>query len=790
MMTLYEKSMQTLELNEVLAKLAEHAQSARGKERCLSLRPETDAVEIRLLLEQTATANHMVTLKGTPSFSGAVDAAAILERADRGGCLSMKELLQLARLLRAIRQAKEYGEGEGDPGILSGYFELLSPNAYLEKKITDAILSEDEMSDAASPELADIRRHIRQQSAKIRESLQKIITSPAYAKILREPIITMRADRFVVPIKSECKNEIQGLVHDVSASGGTFFIEPIQAVNANNALKELMTEEQNEIARILAMFSAEAAAYREKITESYDALVELDCIFARAKLAFAMNASRPVIRTDGVIFLKNARHPLIDSEKVVPITIGLGDSYDSLIITGPNTGGKTVSLKTLGLLTLMAECGLHIPADDGSCVSICASILADIGDEQSIDQSLSTFSAHMKNIVEITQTCDENTLVLLDELGAGTDPAEGAALAVALIEHCRARGAHVAATTHYAELKIYAMQTDGVSNACCEFDVDTLRPTYRLLIGVPGKSNAFAISKRLGLSDVIVDHAKSLVSGSEVHFEEALDRLEQQRVQMEKAAQEAESLRLEAKKQQERSESYYQQILREREKAEQNAKREAQRIIDDARREADAVREELKQLRKQAQSGVDVFESNERQAQLRKKLNEAADKLHVPAAVKERSKPSREVRVGDLVELLKFGTRAKVLSVQKDGTFELQAGSMKLTAKKNEIYLLEKESNQVSRKPAPAAPRELRRAADSELDIRGMAADEAIPVLDQFLDQAILSSLVTVRIIHGKGTGVLRKAVQEHLRRCKHVKGFRIGVYGEGENGVTIAELK
>lgn len=789
-MTLYEKSMQKLELNEVLALLAELAQSERGKERCLAQRPETDVEEIRALLEQTAAANAMITLKGTPSFTGAVDAGAILARADRGGCLSMKELLQLARLLRAIRQAKEYGEGDGDPGVLAGFFACLSPNAYLEKKITDAILSEEEMSDAASPELADIRRHIRQQSAKIRESLQKIITSPAYAKILREPIITMRADRFVVPVKSECKNEIQGLVHDVSASGGTFFIEPIQAVNANNALKELMTEEQNEIARILAAFSAEAAAYREKIEESYDALVELDCVFARAKLAYAMRASQPEIRTDGVIYLKNARHPLIDREKVVPITVGLGESYDTLIITGPNTGGKTVSLKTLGLLTLMAECGLHIPADDGSVVSVYDSILADIGDEQSIEQSLSTFSAHMKNIVEITHLCDDTTLVLLDELGAGTDPAEGAALAVALIEHCRGRGARVAATTHYAELKIYAMQTAGVSNACCEFDVDTLQPTYRLLIGVPGKSNAFAISRRLGLSEQIVDHARSMVSGSEVHFEEALDQLELQRRQMEKAALEAESLRKEAERQRERSETYYQQIQKEREKAEQNARREAKRIIDDARREADAVREELKQLRKQARDGADAFETNERQAQLRRKLNEAADKLAAPEReTRDRPAPSREIRVGDTVEILKFGSRAQVIAIQKDGTYELQAGSMKLTLRPEEVYLIEQKAKPKVR-PTAAAPRELRSGGSAELDLRGMASDEAIPILDQFLDHALLSSLQTVRIIHGKGTGVLRKAVQEHLRRHRHVAGFRIGVYGEGENGVTIAELK
>ena len=477
MTQLYEKSIRKLELPAVLEKLAQQAVCNGAKERCMAMQPLSDVDDIRILQDQTTAACQLITLKGSPSFGGIVDVAASLDRADKGGSLSPGELLRIAGVLRCARGVKAYADGENTSTVLDPYFLRLTPNKYLEEKITNSILSDDEIADAASTELADIRRHIRQQSARIREVLQRIISSPAYAKILQEPIITIRADRFVVPVKSECKNEMQGLIHDVSSSGSTFFIEPIQAVNANNALKELFDQERKEIERILAELSAEAAAYRTHIDENYDILLELDCIFARGKLSFVLEAVRPEIRCDGKINLRNARHPLIDKKTVVPISVHLGEEFDTLIITGPNTGGKTVTLKTLGLLTLMAECGLHIPASDGSYVSVFNKVLADIGDEQSIEQSLSTFSSHMKNIVQIVDCCDENSLVLFDELGAGTDPAEGAALAIALIEYSRSRGARVAATTHYAELKIYAMRTDGVTNASCEFNVETLRPT-------------------------------------------------------------------------------------------------------------------------------------------------------------------------------------------------------------------------------------------------------------------------------------------------------------------------
>ncbi len=789
---LYEKSLRKLELDKVLALLAEHAGSGAGKERCLQLLPLDDADEIRALQKQTSAACTLITLKGAPSFSGVIDVGASLERADRGGCLNPDELLRIAAVLKSARLVKDYASGDaGLETVLDVFFAQLTPNKYFEERITSAIISKDEIADAASSELAAIRRKIRRQSASIREALQRIITSPTYAKILQEPIVTIRSDRFVVPVKAECKNELPGLVHDVSSSGSTFFIEPMQAVNGNNELRELFVAERKEIERILAEFSAEAASHREQIQLNYEMLTALDCIFARAKLSFVMHAIEPEIRTDGKLELKRARHPLIAKKTVVPISVRLGDDFDTLVITGPNTGGKTVTLKTIGLLTLMAECGLHIPADDGSFVSIFDLVLADIGDEQSIEQSLSTFSSHMKNIVEILNVCDNRSLILFDELCAGTDPAEGAALAIALIEFCRKCGAKLAVTTHYAELKLYAMRTIGVINASCEFSVETLQPTYRLLIGIPGKSNAFAISKKLGLPGHIIDEAHSLVSENDVNFEDVLTQLEQQRQQMEQAKQEAERLRIETLKQKEQSDEYYAQIKLERDKAVQQARKDAQYIIEDARRTANAVYEELKQLRKQAREGADVQNSNERQAQLRRSLNEAEAKLAgTREAPKERPAASRAIRVGDTVELVKLGTRASVLAINKDGTYQLQAGIMKVTAKPEEVYLLENETQTKARKIIEGKVRELKAAAQPELDIRGMACDEAIVVLDNFLDNAYMGNLPTARIIHGKGTGVLRAAVHDELRRCKYVKNFRLGVYGEGETGVTIVEFK
>ncbi len=792
MSELYEKSLHKLELPLVLELLAECACSQAGKDACLNLRPVSDLEEVEALLAETTAASDLCTRKGNPGFGEVRDVSAALERADRGGTLQPKELLEIGAVLRCARNIKGYVSEDEKATVLDPLFHSLVANKYLEDRIFGAILSEEEIADNASPELSDIRRHMRLQAGKIRDTLQKIISSPAYSKYLREPIITIRQGRYVVPVKSECKGEVPGLVHDVSASGSTYFVEPMSAVNANNALRELEIKEKKEIQRILAELSAEAAAYQEPINDDFRLLVRLDVIFAKARLGYRMHAWAPIMNDKGIVELRNARHPLIDSKTVVPISLRLGTDFDTMIITGPNTGGKTVTLKTIGLLTLMAECGLHVPAGDGSRLSTFDAILADIGDEQSIAQSLSTFSSHMRTIVDVVAECDDRTLVLFDELGAGTDPAEGAALATAIIEFCRKMRGRVVATTHYAELKLYAMRTPGVINASCEFDVETLRPTYKLLIGIPGKSNAFAISRKLGLPEYILKDASDLVSKSDKDFEDVLTQLEQQRQQMENAKVEAERLRQETAKIKQQSEEYHQQLQKEKEKAMESARREAQHIIEEARTAANLASEELKALRRQLQENADTTGINQRQAELRRSLNEAEDKLRAGQPKKERPKPTREILVGDTVELLKLGTRASVIAINKDGTYQLQAGILKMSAKADEIYLLEQD-NPYKEKPARPAHsgREMKvTAATSEVDLRGMDCVEAICVLDRYVDEAMRSNLHSIRIIHGKGTGALRAAVQQSLKKNKFIKSFRLGVYGEGEDGVTIAELR
>ena len=792
MSELYEKSLQKLELSQVLQMLSACAGSVGGKEACLGLAPTTDLEEVNLLLAQTTAASDLCDRKGNPVFGDVSDVSASLERAERGGTLQPKELLRIAGILRCARNTQGYISEDDAPTVLDPLFHALTPNKYLEDKIYGAILSEEEIADTASTALADIRRHMRIQSGKIRDSLQKVISSPAYSKFLREPIITIRQGRYVVPVKSECKNDIPGLVHDVSASGSTYFVEPMSAVNANNALRELELKEKKEIERILAELSAEAAGYREAINLDYQMLVQLDVIFAKAKLAYQMRAGAPIMNDQGRVELRKARHPLIDPKIVVPITVRLGTDFDTMIITGPNTGGKTVTLKTIGLLTLMAECGLHIPAGDGSVLSTFDAILADIGDEQSIAQSLSTFSSHMRTIVDVVAQCDDRTLVLFDELGAGTDPAEGAALATAIIEFCRKMGSHVVATTHYAELKLYAMRTKGVINASCEFDVETLRPTYKLLIGIPGKSNAFAISRKLGLAEEILKEADDLVDKSDKDFEDVLSQLEQQRQQMEAARQEAERLRQETAKIKQQSEEYNEQLRREKEKAMESARREAQHIIEEARAAANVASEELKAMKKQLQDSADTSGFNQRQADLRRNLNEVEEKLHAAQPQKERPKPSRGILIGDTVELLKLGTKASVIGINKDGTLQLQAGILKMTAAPDEVYLLENENPYQEKGARPKhSGREMKLSAmPTEVDLRGMDAIEAVCVLERYLDEAMRANLTQVRIIHGKGTGTLRAAVQQALKKNKFIKQFRLGQYGEGEDGVTIAEFR
>ena len=791
MSELYDKSLLKLELNQVLNLLSACAGSADGKKACMELRPSSDLWDVQAMLEETTAASNLCTQKGNPSFAAVTDVSASLERAERGGSLMPKELLSIAGVLKCARTVKAYISEEDKATVLDPLFHMLSANKYLEDRIFSSILSEDEISDNASPELADIRRHMRIQSAKIKDSLQKVISSAAYSKYLREPIITIRQGRYVVPVKSECKNDVPGLVHDVSSTGSTYFIEPMSAVNANNALRELELKEEKEIERILSALSSEAAAHRDGITQNYHLLVRLDVIFAKAKLAYRMKAWPPVMNDQGKVELRNARHPLIDQNKVVPVSLRIGTDFDIMIITGPNTGGKTVTLKTVGLLTLMAQCGLHIPAGEGSCLSTFDAVLADIGDEQSISQNLSTFSSHMRIIVDVIDQCSDRTLVLFDELGAGTDPAEGAALAIALIEHCRKAGSRVVATTHYAELKLYAMRTAGVINASCEFNVETLQPTYKLLIGIPGKSNAFAISRKLGLSEVILKEASDLVGQSDKDFEDVLNQLEQQRQQMEAARVEAERLRRETELIKKESEQLSAQLQRERDKALEQARAQAQRIIEDARRTANAASDEIKALKKQLAENADVQGINQRQAELRRSLNEAEDKLRAERTEVKRPEPSRGILVGDTVELLKLGTKASVIAINKDGTYQLQAGILKLTAKPDEVYLLEHENPYKQKGGRPAhSGREMKVSAMSnEVDLRGMDSVEAICVMERYLDEAMRSKLPTVRIIHGKGTGTLRAAVHQSLRRNKFIKKFRLGVYGEGEDGVTIVEF-
>ena len=791
MTDLFEKSIQTLELPRVLELLAAQAATEEGKDRCRALRPFTDPNEVQRLQKETSAACAMIVLKGTPPLSGVRPVAASLQRADMGGALNTRELLDIAALLRCARSAKEYAAGEGGAKTsIDHLFNSLQANRYLEDRISGSILSEEEIADAASPELADIRRHIRASASKVRDILQKLISS-SQAKYLQESIITMRSGRYVVPVKSECKNEIPGLVHDVSGSGGTFFIEPMAVVKTNNELRELQSREEKEIERILRELSAECAAHKEDIAQDYDLLILIDCIFARARLSDKLRCTEPKLAKQGLT-LRKARHPLLDPKKAVANDLYLGENFDTLVITGPNTGGKTVTLKTIGLLTLMAQCGLHIPADDGSAVVVFDHVLSDIGDEQSIAQSLSTFSSHMVNIVGILAQCGPGTLILFDELGAGTDPVEGAALAAAIIESARERGALVCATTHYAELKVYAMTTKGVENASCEFDVETLAPTYRLLIGVPGKSNAFAISRRLGLPQEIIDKAAARIDAENIRFEDVLTQLDRQRQQMEKEKDEARRLRREMEESAKTAREYREKLEKEKAKAVEKAQAEARAIIQEARDTADRVLAELNEMRRRQEKEADWLEQNQRRSDLRRQLNEAEDALGSREELPT-PPPTRPAKAGDTVELVKMGTRASVISVNKDGSLQLQAGILKITAKQEEVRVVEdadggkKQAVQIAQR----AEHKLRAlGASPEVDLRGMMTDEALLVLDRFLDSAVMGRLDTVTVIHGKGTGAVRKAVRDHLKRSKYVKSFRPGRFGEGEDGVTVVELR
>lgn len=782
-----DKNYKALELDKILEMVAAETTCDDAAEMARAIQPVYTAAQARYLLEETDAAFVLMAKFGSPSFYGLKNVTNALRRAQAGGGLGLRELLDVAGTLRSIRSLSQWHEkSAGMKNALSGRFEVLAPNKYLEDKIFASIISEEEVADAASPALAAIRRKIRNASARVRDHLDKLIHSQSHQKHLQESIVTQRGGRYVVPVKAEFRSEVPGLVHDTSASGATVFVEPMSVVEANNEIRVLKSDEQEEIHRILMELSGEAGSFADSIIESYQYAVELNLIFAKAQVAYRMKGVVPEIDEQGRTILWQARHPLIAKEKVVPTDISLGESFDALIITGPNTGGKTVALKTIGLLTLMAMCGLMIPAGETSRVAIYEHILADIGDEQSIEQSLSTFSAHMTNIIRILEVADQHSLVLVDELGAGTDPVEGAALATAIIEELRSKGAKLACTTHYAELKAYAIQTPGVENGCCEFDVSTLRPTYRLLIGVPGKSNAFAISRRLGLEDRVVDRAGELVSRESSVFEQVVGRLEESRQKLEDELQEARKSADVSQKKAKEAEEIRSKAEAQAQKEIERAKQEAALIVQNTRRQADALLNELDEMRRQKNKAL----SAEQKARLRsgmRNLERQSD------PVRERRGDGyvlpRELKPGDQVLIFDIDKNAVVLEPPKDGHVLVQAGIIKTRVPLSNLRLLEgkqtgKQQGRTVTKSVSAPE------ASTSLDLRGMNVEEGLMEVDAFLDRIARMNIPQATIIHGKGTGVLRTAVQQHLRKCPQVKSFRLGVYGEGESGVTVVEMK
>ena len=790
------KHYRSLELDKILDLLAAQAVCPDTAEAARLLRPSVYLSEVQRLLEETDAAMMLMAKFGAPSFGGATNIANALRRAQAGAVLTLGELLRVAATLRVIRTLTEWRQHcEGIETCLDERFSLLAPNKYLEDRIRTAVVSEEEISDHASPALADIRRRMRAASTRVRDQLDKLIHSPNAQKLLQDPVVTIRGGRFVVPVKAEHRGDVPGLVHDTSASGATVFIEPIGAVEANNDLKLWESREAAEIERILQKLSAEAGSFADSILQDYTVLIELDLIFSKARLAYAMKATRPSVTDDGCIRLRRARHPLIAADRVVPIDVELGVSFDTLVITGPNTGGKTVTLKTLGLLTLMVQCGLLPPVSGGSTFSVFRSILADIGDEQSIEQSLSTFSAHTTNIIRILNEADEHSLVLLDELGAGTDPVEGAALATATLEQLRTQGARIAATTHYAELKAYALQTAGVENGSCEFDVATLRPTYRLLVGVPGRSNAFAISERLGMSPSVVEHARSLVQSDDRRLEELVVSLEEKRQALENEWQTAKRMTADASAAKAEADLRLRELDALREKELSEARDQAKRLVERARLDAEALVEELNALRRQKDAADFSPKASAARAGLRNRLNKLEDAIDpVTKRRRENYVLPRPLKVGDEVLLTDIDKPATVVSVSEGAdTVEVQAGIIRTRVKLNTVRLLEKNHKQPKPVSVHRVSGELSRSsrnARTELDLRGLTTEEALMEVDKFLDDARLAGLERITIIHGKGTGALRAAVQTHLRSCPGVDSFRLGAYGEGETGVTVVTMK
>lgn len=793
-----QKTLHTLEYDKIIAQLAERALTEGARARALSLLPSDDFETVCKRQQHTYDARRMLARKGYPPFSGVSDITDAVERAEKGATLSPRELLNVAGVLSASRALVDYhsGKGEEEENSLTETFAALIPNRMLETRITHAIIAEDVIADEASPALADIRRKMRAASNRVKDTLQKFIGG-AYARYLQDNLVTTRDGRYVIPVKAEYRNEIKGLVHDTSSSGATVFIEPMAVVEANNELRMLENKEAREIERILAELSSLCGDYSGTVMGDYLNITELAFIFSCASLAEQMKAERPNLLPESVISLRRARHPLLDPDKVVPVNISLGRGYRTLVITGPNTGGKTVTLKTLGLFALMVQAGLQIPAEESSEMGIFRDILVDIGDEQSIEQSLSTFSSHMVNIVSILQQVGRDSLVLFDELGAGTDPVEGAALANAILEWVRATGALTAATTHYAELKAYALETDGVQNASCEFDVDTLRPTYRLIIGTPGKSNAFAISEKLGIPSAVIEAAKGMVSGSSKRFEQVIDKLESSRHEMEKDRAEAARLRAEYEAYKAEAERKLHAQLDAAAKEAEKTREKARQILESARATSDYVMKQLEDVRKKQESRQFSSELAEARRAMRARLQDTSDEVYSAEEDFSADEPytlPRPLKVGDRVFMVGIGQRGVVQELaDRAGNVSVRAGILSAKVPLSRLRLLEEEARPA--RPQKKAPEKrgttvVSRDFRQEIDVRGMVGDDAWTVVDKYLDEAILAGIQTVRIIHGKGTGALRAALQNDLHHDPRVASYRTGGYGEGDAGVTIVELK
>ncbi|MGC4018572.1 MAG: endonuclease MutS2 [Muricomes sp.] len=789
-----QKTLNKLEFYKIMALLEEHASSMRGKQLCRKLKPMTDLGKIDTYQEQTAAAFTRIVKKGRISFSDAFPVGESLKRLEIGGTLGSGQLLRICKVLKSAARVKSYGRHDTQEALadcLDIYFEQLEPLTLLSTEIERCIPAEDEISDDASNTLKSIRRNIGSLNDKVHSTLTTLVNG-SLRTYLQDAIITMRGDRYCVPVKAEYRNQVNGMIHDQSSSGSTLFIEPMAVVKLNNDLKELYAKEQEEIQVILARLSEDAAQYIEEIQQDYKILTDLDFIFARGSLALSMNGSRPVLNTEGRIYIREGRHPLLDAKKVVPITVMLGTDFTMLIVTGPNTGGKTVSLKTVGLFTLMGQAGLHIPARDRSELAIFHQVYADIGDEQSIEQSLSTFSSHMTNIVSFLQDVDENSLVLFDELGAGTDPTEGAALAIAILSHLHNQNIRTMATTHYSELKVYALTTPGVENASCEFDVESLKPTYRLLIGIPGKSNAFAISGKLGLPDYIIEDAKQHLTEQDTSFEDLLTDLETSKRSIEKEQleinaykREIEALKSQAKQKQEKIEEQRDRILRE-------ANEKAGAILREAKEVADETMKNFRKFGKENVSAADMEKERER---LRQKIKETSAANGLPVQKPRTAHKPGDFKLGESVRVLSMNLTGTVSSLPDSrGNVTVQMGILRSQVNISDLEIIEEPVSYASKNMQRTSKGKLKMSkslsVSPEINLLGKTVDEAISELDKYLDDAILSHLGTVRVVHGKGTGALRKGIHEYLRRQKHVGSYRLGEFGEGDAGVTIVELK